>query len=140
MNEYLRRALRRNVRLASRLAAPVMLTLGLTMFGLSQIGPASTLWSETLTIGGSATTGAFACKPLQVTGGTVTTITFDFVDKDHGYGFNDAVITGRGIQASNGIIHVIDTVLLPPDLAIAGAPAPEAAPSCRDRLPGSSPQ
>lgn len=73
MNEYLRRALRRNVRLASRLAAPVMLTLGLTMFGLSQIGPASTLWSETLTIGGSATTGAFACKPLQVTGGTVTT-------------------------------------------------------------------
>ncbi|MCC6386339.1 MAG: hypothetical protein IT302_03030 [Dehalococcoidia bacterium] len=73
MMHYLRRAVRKNARRASRLAAPLMLAAGLFMFSLSQIAPATTLWSETLTIGSSVTTGAFACKPLAVTGATVTT-------------------------------------------------------------------
>jgi uncharacterized surface protein with fasciclin (FAS1) repeats len=30
---------------------------------------------------------------------------------------NDATVTQADIMASNGIIHVIDTVLLPPSLA-----------------------
>ena len=54
-----------------------------------------------------------------------STVLFSFVDGVKKV--NDAVITGRGTQASNGIIHVIDSVLLPPDLAIAGAPVAEAA-------------
>ena len=73
MRHHLRRAIRKNARRASRLAAPLMLAGGLLMFSLSQIAPATTLWTETLTIGSSVTTGAFGCKPLTVTGATVTT-------------------------------------------------------------------
>ena len=73
MRHHVRRAIRKNARRASRLAAPLMLAAGLFMFSLSQIAPATTLWTETLTIGSSVTTGAFGCKPLTVTGATVTT-------------------------------------------------------------------
>lgn len=39
---------------------------------------------------------------------------------------NDATITATDIEASNGVIHVIDSVILPPAGAAAAAPAPSA--------------
>jgi uncharacterized surface protein with fasciclin (FAS1) repeats len=35
------------------------------------------------------------------------------VNADHGVKINDATVTKADIEASNGVIHVIDTVLLP---------------------------
>jgi uncharacterized surface protein with fasciclin (FAS1) repeats len=42
---------------------------------------------------------------------------------------NNATVTKADIQACNGIVHVIDTVLMPPMEAAAPAPAPVAAPA-----------
>jgi transforming growth factor-beta-induced protein len=39
---------------------------------------------------------------------------------------NDATVVTPDVMASNGIIHVIDTVIMPPSMAAAPAPAPEA--------------
>ncbi|MGB5427284.1 MAG: fasciclin domain-containing protein, partial [Gammaproteobacteria bacterium] len=41
---------------------------------------------------------------------------------DDGAMIDDAVITGVDIKASNGIVHVIDTVLLPPGAPLISAP------------------
>lgn len=41
---------------------------------------------------------------------------------DSGPMINDAVITGPDITASNGIVHVIDTVLIPPGASLVSAP------------------
>ena len=40
---------------------------------------------------------------------------------------NDAAVTQADVMASNGVIHVIDTVLLPPSLAAAQESTPDAA-------------
>jgi len=42
---------------------------------------------------------------------------------DNGPMINEAVITGPDIRAKNGVIHVIDTVLLPPGVPLVSAPA-----------------
>lgn len=36
------------------------------------------------------------------------------IDGTRGVRVNDATVTGADVEASNGVIHVIDTVLLPP--------------------------
>jgi uncharacterized surface protein with fasciclin (FAS1) repeats len=35
------------------------------------------------------------------------------IDASHGVKINDATVTGADIEASNGVIHVIDSVLMP---------------------------
>jgi uncharacterized surface protein with fasciclin (FAS1) repeats len=48
--------------------------------------------------------------------GEVTAVNGDALTIDLGNGvmINDATVTAADIQASNGVIHVIDTVLMPP--------------------------
>ena len=46
-------------------------------------------------------------SPATVQGGTLK------IDPSHGVKVNDATVTQADIKADNGVIHVIDTVLLP---------------------------
>lgn len=59
----------------------------------------------------SATTLQGSAAPITVDGDTVM--------------IGDATVTATDIEASNGVIHVIDTVLLPPDMAMAEGEAME---------------
>ena len=52
---------------------------------------------------------------------------------------NDATVITPDIVASNGVIHVIDTVLLPPGFSIPGAPMPPAQPVPPYHGPGYGP-
>lgn len=52
-------------------------------------------------------------KAATLNGGATVTI-----DLDHGVKVNDATVVAADIEASNGVIHVIDTVLLPTEAAI----------------------
>jgi uncharacterized surface protein with fasciclin (FAS1) repeats len=36
------------------------------------------------------------------------------IDTSHGVMINDAMVVKADVMASNGVIHVVDTVLLPP--------------------------
>jgi uncharacterized surface protein with fasciclin (FAS1) repeats len=67
----------------------------------------------------------------QVTDGltaeTAQGSTVTFTVADGAVKINDATITATDIEASNGVIHVIDSVILPPaDAPAAAAPAPAA--------------
>ena len=61
----------------------------------------------------------------EVTTAQGESVLFSFVDGVKKV--NDATIIGRDVQASNGVIHVIDSVLLPPSMGGATAAAEEAA-------------
>jgi uncharacterized surface protein with fasciclin (FAS1) repeats len=52
------------------------------------------------------------------------------IDATSGVKINSATVTQPDVMASNGVIHVIDTVLLPPEAApaVAAAQAPQALP------------
>jgi uncharacterized surface protein with fasciclin (FAS1) repeats len=70
----------------------------------------------------------------QVTDGltaeTAQGSTVTFTVADGAVKINDANITATDIEASNGVIHVIDSVILPPaDAPAAAAPAPAPAPA-----------
>jgi|SRR5690554_2003215 len=56
---------------------------------------------------------ADTAKQQQTVAGTEITIT----PKEHGVQVNEANIVAADIQASNGVIHVIDSVLMPAELA-----------------------
>jgi transforming growth factor-beta-induced protein len=53
----------------------------------------------------------------------------DVMLKDGGAYIENAQITRTDIQVSNGVIHVIDAVILPPNFGQAPSPAPAAAPA-----------
>jgi transforming growth factor-beta-induced protein len=69
---------------------------------------------------------------LKLNGKTVKTVSTDTV-KITVIGkkvkVNDSNVTAVDVNATNGVIHVIDAVLLPPDLKLAAAPAPTTAPA-----------
>jgi len=54
------------------------------------------------------------------------TLQFDGLDRKNPPKVNDAVLTVADIQATNGIIHIVSTALIPPSLEHEPAPPPEA--------------
>lgn len=57
----------------------------------------------------------------MVSSGPVTTLLGDPVEavvSDSGISFNGANVIGADVEASNGVIHAIDEVLLPPDVQL----------------------
>lgn len=64
----------------------------------------------------------------DLTDGPITTVEGNavMINLDNGVGINDATVVTPDIMASNGVIHAIDEVILPPDLFAEGA-TPEAA-------------
>jgi len=67
-----------------------------------------------------------AVRSTDLSNGPVQTLNGETVqvDTDNGVTINDATVTLPDIEASNGIIHVIDTVLLPPTPQPTDAPNP----------------
>lgn len=55
----------------------------------------------------SALAGKKLTSPATLQGGTLA------IDGTHGVKINDATVTSADVKASNGVIHVIDKVLLP---------------------------
>ena len=57
----------------------------------------------------------------MVSSGPVTTLLGDPVEavvSDSGISFNGANVIGADVEASNGVVHAIDEVLLPPDVQL----------------------
>lgn len=40
------------------------------------------------------------------------------IDLSYGVKINDATVTAADVEASNGVIHIIDTVLVPEDFTL----------------------
>lgn len=55
-------------------------------------------------------------RAAQVTAGSVTTANSDpaTFSTEGGVKINNAIVTGADWRSSNGVIHIIDTVILPP--------------------------
>ena len=67
-----------------------------------------------------------AVRSTNLSNGSVQTLNGETVqvNTDNGVMINDATVIAADIEASNGIIHVIDTVLLPPEPTYAPNPSP----------------
>lgn len=68
----------------------------------------------------------------DLTDGPITTVEGNavMINLDDGVGINDATVVTPDIMASNGVIHAIDEVILPPDLF-----AEEATPDAAETMP-----